>query len=76
MDPITGRMAVVFPWGALFRGGAGVKIRRNLLEMDLIEAVINALPEAIADFKSVLATVRDTEDNLRRTIEERGWLDG
>lgn len=36
----TGRMAVVLPQGALFREGAEGAIRKNLLEMDLVEAVI------------------------------------
>ena len=44
MSPVTGRMAVVLPQGALFRGGVEGKIRRKLLEMDLIEAVIGLAP--------------------------------
>jgi type I restriction enzyme M protein len=40
----TGRMAVVLPQGALFRGGIEGKIRQKLLEMDLIEAVIGLAP--------------------------------
>ena len=40
MKPETGRMAVVLPHGALFRKGAEGKIRKALLEMDLLEAVI------------------------------------
>ena len=40
----TGRMAVVLPQGALFRKGAEGRIRRALLEMDLIEAVIGLAP--------------------------------
>lgn len=35
-----GRMAVVVPHGVLFRGGAEGKIRRKILEDDLIEAVV------------------------------------
>lgn len=35
-----GRMAVVCPHGVLFRGGAEGKIRKALLEADIIEAVI------------------------------------
>ncbi|MBN1937931.1 MAG: N-6 DNA methylase, partial [Anaerolineae bacterium] len=42
--PYTGRMAVVLPQGALFRGGVEGDIRRKLLEMDLIEAVIGLAP--------------------------------
>ena len=44
MAPATGRMAVILPQGALFRGGAEGQIRRKLLEMDLIEAVIGLAP--------------------------------
>lgn len=44
MAPLTGRMAVVLPQGALFRGGVEGRIRRTLLEMDLIEAVIGLAP--------------------------------
>ncbi len=40
MAPGTGRMAVVLPHGALFRMGAEGKIRKKLLGMDLLEAVI------------------------------------
>lgn len=39
-----GRMGVVLPQGALFRGGAEGKIRKKLLEQDLIEAVIGLAP--------------------------------
>ena len=44
MAPRTGRMAVVLPHGALFRMGAEGKIRRKILEMDLLEAVIGLGP--------------------------------
>ncbi len=40
----TGRMAVVLPQGALFRPDAEGRIRRALLEQDLIEAVIGLAP--------------------------------
>ena len=40
----SGRMAVVLPQGALFRKGAEGRIRRALLEEDLIEAVIGLAP--------------------------------
>lgn len=40
MAPKAGRMAVVLPHGALFRMGKEGEIRRKLLELDLIEAVI------------------------------------
>lgn len=39
-----GRMAVVLPQGALFRGGVEGQIRQHLLELDVIEAVIGLAP--------------------------------
>ncbi len=36
----AGRMAIVLPHGALFRAGAEGQIRRRILEMDVLEAVI------------------------------------
>jgi type I restriction enzyme M protein len=44
MAPITGRVAVVLPQGALFRGGAEGKIRQAMLDLDLVEAVIGLGP--------------------------------
>jgi type I restriction enzyme M protein len=44
MCPATGRMAVVLPHGALFRMGKEGDIRKNLLGMDLLEAVIGLGP--------------------------------
>ncbi len=44
MAPATGRMAVVLPQGALFRGGVEGQVRRRLLEWDLIEAIIGLAP--------------------------------
>lgn len=44
MAPGRGRMAVVLPHGALFRMGSEGKIRRKILEMDLLEAVIGLGP--------------------------------
>ncbi len=40
----SGRMAVVLPQGALFRGGVEGQVRRYLLEHDLVEAVIGLAP--------------------------------
>jgi type I restriction enzyme M protein len=40
----TGRMAVVLPQGALFRKAAEGKIRKALLQADLVEAVIGLAP--------------------------------
>ncbi|WP_343834618.1 class I SAM-dependent DNA methyltransferase [Micropruina glycogenica] len=42
--PSTGRVAVVLPQGALFRQGAEGRIRKQVLQTDLIEAVIGLAP--------------------------------
>jgi type I restriction system adenine methylase HsdM len=44
MAPKTGRIAVVLPQGALFRGRAEARIRSAVLEKDLVEAVIGLGP--------------------------------
>jgi len=44
MAPLTGRMGIVLPHGALFRGGAEGRIRKALIEEDLLEAVIGLGP--------------------------------
>lgn len=44
MAPKSGRMAVVLPHGALFRMGKEGEIRKKLLGMDLLEAVIGLGP--------------------------------
>lgn len=44
MAPVTGRMAVVLPHGALFRMGKEGAIREKILGMDLLEAVIGLGP--------------------------------
>jgi type I restriction enzyme M protein len=44
MAPATGRMAVVLPHGALFRMGREGEIRKKILQMDVLEAVIGLGP--------------------------------
>lgn len=44
LKPRTGRMAVIVPHGVLFRGGAEGKIRQQLIEENLIDAVIGLAP--------------------------------
>ncbi len=46
LKPKTGRMAVVVPHGVLFRGAAEGKIRKKLVDENVIEAVIG-LPEKL-----------------------------
>ena len=41
---MTGMVGVVMPHGVLFRGGAEGKIRRGIVESDLVEAVIGLAP--------------------------------
>ena len=40
----NGRMGIILPHGALFRGGTEVKIRKELLQRDLLETVIGLGP--------------------------------
>ena len=49
MHPETGRMAIVVPHGVLFRGGAEGRIRRTLIEMDLLEAIIGLGPRLFSN---------------------------
>lgn len=44
LKPRTGRMAVIVPHGVLFRGGAEGKIRQQLIDENLIDAVIGLAP--------------------------------
>ena len=46
LKPKTGRMAVVVPHGVLFRGSSEGKIRKQLVEENLLDAVIG-LPEKL-----------------------------
>lgn len=60
MDPVDGRVGVIVPHGALFRGGAEGKIRQALIEENLLDTVIGlpanlffgtSIPAAILIFK-------------------------
>ena len=44
MDPITGRVGVIVPHGVLFRGSSEGKIRKQLIEENLLDAVIGLPP--------------------------------
>ncbi len=44
MAPLKGRMAVVLPHGSLFRMGKEGEIRRKILQMDMLDAVIGLGP--------------------------------
>ena len=44
MDATRGRVGVVVPHGVLFRGGAEGRIRRSLIEENLLDAVVGLPP--------------------------------
>lgn len=67
MKPGTGRVGVVMPHGALFRGGAEGAIRECLIGKDLLEAVIGlppnlfystSIPACVLVFRAAKAKVR------------------
>ena len=64
----SGRMAVVLPQGALFRKGAEGRIRRALLEQDLIEAVVGLAPNIFygTGLAPAVVTFRRTKRRGRR----------
>jgi type I restriction enzyme M protein len=75
----AGRMAVVLPQGALFRKGAEGRIRRALLERDLIEAVIGLAPNifygtGLAPAVLVLRRTKATVRNRRVLIVDASSL--
>ena len=63
-----GRMAVVLPHGALFRMGAEGAIRRKLLEMDLLDAVIGLGPNLFygTGLAACLLVFRERKPDERR----------
>ncbi len=71
MAPKTGRMAVVLPHGVLFRMSKEGKIRRNLLDMDMLEAVIGLGPNLFygTGLAACILVFRDTKpDDHRRNV--------
>jgi len=52
LKPVTGRMAVIMPAGALFRGGNEREIRGNLIERNLLDTVV-ALPPKLFSGTSI-----------------------
>ncbi len=54
--PNTGKAGVIVPHGALFRGGAEGKIRRRLIEENLLECVVG-LPANLFYGASILAAI-------------------
>ncbi len=56
LKPITGRMGVVVPHGVLFRGSSEGKIRKQLIDENLLDAVIG-LPEKLFYGTSIPAVI-------------------
>ena len=80
LKPGTGRMGVVIPHGVLFRGAAEGKIRRKLIEENLLDTVIGlpeklfygtGIPAAILIFKK-----RKADDKVLFIDASREYADG
>jgi type I restriction enzyme M protein len=80
MKPKTGRMGVVVPHGVLFRGSSEGKIRKKLIEENLLDAVIGlpeklfygtGIPAAILIFKK-----QKSDDQVLFIDASREYLDG
>lgn len=68
MKPGSGRVGVVMPYGVLFRGGAEAKIRRGLIEKDVLEAVVGLPPKLFysTDIPACLLIFRDQKPVERK----------
>ena len=80
MKPDRGRMAVVVPHGVLFRGAAEGKIRRRLIEENLLDAVIG-LPEKLFYGTGIPAAIlvlrqRKPDDTVLFIDASRSYQDG
>jgi type I restriction enzyme M protein len=80
MKPGSGRMAVVVPHGVLFRGAAEGKIRRKLVEENLLDVVIG-LPEKLFYGTGIPAAVlvfrkRKADDRVLFIDASRGFEAG
>jgi type I restriction enzyme M protein len=80
MKPKTGRVGVVVPHGVLFRGSSEGRIRRKLIEENLLDAVIGlpeklfygtGIPAAILIFKKL-----KTDDKVLFIDASREYIDG
>ena len=80
LKPKTGRMGVVVPHGVLFRGAAEGKIRKSLIDENLLDAVIGlptklfygtSIPAAILIFKK-----NKSNDNVLFIDASREYKDG
>lgn len=68
----NGRMAVILPHGALFRGGSEGRIRKQIIDMNLLDAVIG-LPEALFYGTGIPACIMVFKKN--RTKKEILFID-
>lgn len=80
MKPKTGRMAVVAPHGVLFRGAAEGKIRKKLVEENLLDTVIG-LPEKLFYGTGIPAAIlvlkkHKTDKNVLFIDASREFLSG
>lgn len=68
MQPVTGRVGVVMPHGALFRSGEESRIRQCLLERDLLDAVIGLPPKLFysTDIPACILVFRDQKQAGRK----------
>lgn len=60
-----GRMAVILPHGVLFRGGSEGRIRKQIIDMNLLDAVIG-LPEALFYGTGIPACIMVFKKNRKR----------
>ncbi|MBY8977397.1 type I restriction-modification system subunit M [Rhodobacteraceae bacterium NNCM2] len=80
LKPKTGRMAVVVPHGVLFRGSTEGKIRKALIEENLLDAVIG-LPEKLFFGTGIPAAIllfrkRKTDDSVLFIDASREYEEG
>ncbi len=73
MDPDDGRCAIILPQGALFHGGKDGKMRQQLIESDLPEAVI-ALPSGVFYSTGVSACILFLNNHKRPERKNRIML--
>ncbi len=66
----SGKMGVVLPHGILFRGGTEGKIRKGILEDDLIEAVIG-LPEKLFYNTGIPASILVINKNKPENLKDK-----
>lgn len=61
----NGRMATILPHGVLFRGSSEAKIRKQIIDMNLLDAVIG-LPEGLFYGTSIPACILVMKNNRKR----------